>query len=727
MTKNSKQEILSYLENVSLFILGITFLAFPLLFTILTTDAFILPKQILLAGAAAISVVLLGVRMIIEGKVRLRTSPFDLPVFLFLVTLLLSALFAVNRYDALISFVPMFFVILLYFVIQNLVQNEKSILFLVSSLVLGTTASTIISVLAFFKIYLLPFEYTRVQTFSTLGSLLDQAIFTALILPLAGYIAWPMISPFFNKKASEIFGDSEQRRNTVTPLTIAFSIASAVLLIGLGVTVYQLITSARPLILPLATGFQTAFAAISQDTGRVLQGFLFGSGYGTYFTDFTRFKQATYNTNPNLWSLTFFRSSSFILELLATTGVLGLGSFLFIVYRFIKERSFFLPLVLAIAAAFLLPFSFNLQALFFILLAIFVALRALHVPSRYPDLEFYFVALKHGLILAQPEGERAPHDRVNTRYGKILPFAFVLILLALVGYVGFFSVQYAIANVTFQRSYDAIRKNDARAALTAQAQAIQRFPYEDFYHVEFSRLNLRIANAIAANQPQGASPSAEVQQDIINSIQRAITAGRSAITISPQTALNWNNLSEIYRSLIGFGQNAEQFAILTAQQAVTLDPSNPQQYITLGGIYYQLQAWDEAQRQFQLAVNLKPDYANAYYNLGHALENKGDLQNALQAYQIVQQLVVNDKDNSERIRNDIQALQNKIKSGQAAQQQTVNQSNQQNQQGDLKVNQPSTQLPEQKEKAEIPAPPKTLITPTPTQNPSPTPTPSPTE
>jgi tetratricopeptide (TPR) repeat protein len=727
MTKNSKQEILSYLENVSLFILGITFLAFPLLFTILTTDAFILPKQILLAGAAAISVVLLGVRMIIEGKVRLRTSPFDLPVFLFLVTLLLSALFAVNRYDALISFVPMFFVILLYFVIQNLVQNEKSILFLVSSLVLGTTASTIISVLAFFKIYLLPFEYTRVQTFSTLGSLLDQAIFTALILPLAGYIAWPMISPFFNKKASEIFGDSEQRRNTVTTLTIAFSIASAVLLIGLGVTVYQLITSARPLILPLATGFQTAFAAISQDTGRVLQGFLFGSGYGTYFTDFTRFKQATYNTNPNLWSLTFFRSSSFILELLATTGVLGLGSFLFIVYRFIKERSFFLPLVLAIAAAFLLPFSFNLQALFFILLAIFVALRALHVPSRYPDLEFYFVALKHGLILAQPEGERAPHDRVNTRYGKILPFAFVLILLALVGYVGFFSVQYAIANVTFQRSYDAIRKNDARAALTAQAQAIQRFPYEDFYHVEFSRLNLRIANAIAANQPQGASPSAEVQQDIINSIQRAITAGRSAITISPQTALNWNNLSEIYRSLIGFGQNAEQFAILTAQQAVTLDPSNPQQYITLGGIYYQLQAWDEAQRQFQLAVNLKPDYANAYYNLGHALENKGDLQNALQAYQIVQQLVVNDKDNSERIRNDIQALQNKIKSGQAAQQQTVNQSNQQNQQGDLKVNQPSTQLPEQKEKAEIPAPPKTLITPTPTQNPSPTPTPSPTE
>lgn len=727
MAKNSKQEILSYLENVSLFVLGISFLAFPLLFTILTTDAFILPKQILLAGAAAISVVLLGVRMIIEGKVRLRTSPFDLPVFLFLVTLLISAVFAVNRYDALINFVPMFFVILLYFVIQNLAQNEKSILFLVSSLVLGTAASTILSVLAFFKIYLLPFDYTHVQTFSTLGSLLDQAIFIALILPLAGYIAWPMISPFFNKKASEIFGDPTQRKNTVTPLTIAFSIASAVLLIGLGVTVYQLVTSAKPLILPLATGFQTAFAAISQDTGRVLKGFLFGSGYGTYFTDFTRFKQATYNTNPNLWSLTFFRSSSFVLELLATTGILGLGSFLFIVYRFIKERSFFLPLVLAIAAAFLLPFSFNLQALFFILLAIFVALRALHAPSRYADLEFYFVALKHGLILAQPEGERAPHDRVNTRYGKILPFAFVFILLALIGYVGFFSVQYAIANVTFQRSYDAIRKNDARAALTAQAQAIQRFPYEDFYHVEFSRLNLRIANAIAANQPQGASPSAEVQQDIINSIQRAITAGRSAITISPQTALNWNNLSEIYRSLIGFGQNAEQFAILTAQQAVTLDPSNPQQYINLGGIYYQLQAWDEAQRQFQLAVNLKPDYANAYYNLGHALENKGDLQNALQAYQIVQQLVANDKANSDRIKNEIQALQNKIKSGQAAQQQASNQSNQQNQQGDLSVNQPRTQLPEQKEKAEIPAPPKALITPTPTQNPSPTPTPSPTE
>ncbi len=720
---NTRKELLSYLENVSLFLLGASFFAFPLLYATLTTDAFSLPKQLLLAAVTGISILVLGIRMIVEGKVRLRTTPFDLPVFLFFVAVLLSAIFSVNRFDALINAVPLLFAVLLYYVITNAVRGEKGIIFIVASLVLGTTFANLLSVLSFFKIYVLPFAYAKTQTFTTFGSLFDQAIFTALVLPIAGYLAWPVLRPILsNKKSRDVFGSQAK----ASGINLFFTVTFALLVIGLGVGVFMLATLQKPLILPFMTGFQTAFAAISQDAGRILQGFLFGSGYGTYVNDFTRFKQATYNTNPNLWSVTFFRSSSFVLELLATTGVLGLGSYLFLVLRIIKEKSFFLPLILAIVAAFILPFSFTIQALFFIILGIFAALRALHAPAKFSDLEFYFVALKHGLILAQPEGERAPHDRVNTRYGHILPFAVTFIVLLMIGVVEFFVVQYTVANTTFQRSYDAIAKNDARTALITQASAIQRFPYEDLYHLEFSQLNLRVANALANSTPENASPSAEVQQGIVESIQRSINSGRTAVTISPQSALNWNNLSSIYRSLIGFGQNAEQFAVLTNQQAVALDPSNPQQYIALGGIYYQLELWDEAIRQFQLATNLKPDYANAYYNLGHALENKGDLQNALQAYQAVSQLVADNADNSKSIKSEIEALQKKIATGQTGQQANA-QNQDQADQDNLDVNQPANQLPERDEKVEVPAPPTTRITPTPTSEATGTPPPTPAE
>ena len=194
-----------------------------------------------------------------------------------------------------------------------------------------------------------------------------------------------------------------------------------------------------------------------------------------------------------------------------------------------------------------------------------------------------------------------------------------------------------------------------------------------------------------------------------------------------QSALDWNSLSGLYRSLIGFGQNAEQFAVLTNQQAIALDPSNPQQYVSLGGIYYQLGVWDEAIRQFTLAANYKVDYANAYYNLGHAYESKGDaasLQNALQSYQQVLTLSASDKPSNDKIKAEIAALQQKI-SGQAnAQQQQQTQAAAQG--SSLNVNEPAAQLPGRDPKTEIPAPPTTKVTPTPTPSKSPTGTPEPT-
>ncbi len=718
---NSKKELLAYLENISLFLLGITLLAYPLLFSTLTTDVFTLPKQILLGVGVIASVVVLSVRMIIEGRVRLRTTPFDLPIIVFMIVAFASAMLSVNRADALINFVPVLFAGFFFFTMTNIIRGKRALLFSVGSFLLGTTAAALLSLLSFFKIYIVPIAGANVQSFTTFGSLLDQAVFLAISLPLAGYMAWPIISPLLSRTSDLDVFETGKKNNAF--FSIFATAASALLLAGLLTTIYMLATTQRPLILPLMTGFQTALAAISQDTGRVLQAFIFGSGYGTYLNDFTRFKQAAYNTNASLWSFTFFRSSNLFLELLATTGIAGLASFVFIVYRVVKEKSFFLPIVLTIIAAVLLPFSFTLIALFFIILGFFAALRAVHAPSRFGDLEFYLVTLKHGLILAQPEGERAPHDPVNTRYGKILPFFFIAVIIGLVGYTSYHSLAFVRSDMTFQKSLVAASANKVQDTYDLQNKAIQQFPNRDTYHRIFGQTNLAIANALASSQPQGSSPSAEIQQQIVTLIQQSITSSRNAVTISPQTSMNWDNLSSIYRSLIGFGQNADQFAILANQQAITLDPSNPQEYINLGGIYYQLGQWDDAIRQFQLAANLKRDYANAYYNLGHALESKGgteNLQGALQAYKIVEQLVSSDAENVKRIKAEIDTVTKKIAGGQQAQ---ADQSADQTAQSDLNVNDAPT-LPGRDPKVEVEGPPTSKISPTPTPTKAQEPTPS---
>lgn len=708
--KNTKKQALYYLENASLVILGVTILFLPLFFLSTTTDAFIFPKQILLSASVSLLTILFGVHTIIEGKIKFRTTPFDIPLLLLAIFALISSFIAVNRFDALTAYMPFLFVILLYFLITNTIKHENSLLLIISALVLGTSLSALLSILSYFKIYVLPFPYTQVTYFNTFGSLLDQAIYYALILPITAYFIVSLVKMLSSKKKI-----AAEEANAM-PISAAFSASFVIILAGLAITAYQLVTTQKPLILPLETGFQTAFASISQDNGRIFWGFLFGSGFGTYLTDFMRFKSPAYNLDQNLWSFTFFRSSTFILELLATTGITGLLAFIFLIFRILKERNFFIPLIIAVILSLLLPFSFTTIILFFILLGIFAVTRAHNNPEKFAETEFYFVALKRGLLATRTEGESISLNTTERKYSKLLPIFFFVIIISLVGLPLYFSTRLFLSDILYKNSLIAYSQNKGIETYNLQLAAINVYPYRDLYYRGLSQTNIALANALALQQKEGKA-DAQAQQNILQLIQQAITAGRNATTIAPNTSFNWSNLSSIYRSLIGFGQNADQFAVLTNQQAIQLDPNNPQQYIDLGGIYYQLGLYDDAIRQFQIAINLKNDYANAYYNLGHALESKGNLKEALASYQAVKTLVANNKESNDKITAEIQALQNKLtdEANKAAQQNQTAVNTQTNTANEpLQINKPETQLPERKPKISIPAPTISLI-PSPTK------------
>jgi len=466
---------------------------------------------------------------------------------------------------------------------------------------------------------------------------------------------------------------------------------------GIVVTTYALFKLDKPLILPIETGFQTAFSEISLDSGRIAQGFLLGSGFGTYAVDFSRWKQVSFNQDQNLWNLTFFRSSSFALELLATTGILGLCAFIFLLIRVFKEirvspqnKMLVSVLTLFIISIFL-PLNFTSQTLFFVILGLFAANQSLisKAQNRFFDIDLQLVTFRKGLIAME-----IPHTKNDK--SLILPSVTGVVILALIGIVGYYSIPYVISDLTFQKSLIATAQNNGSLTYQEQAKAISTFQHRDGFYRVFSQTNLALANTLASQQPAGSTPNATVQQNITTLIQQSIDAARNAATIAPQTYLNWQNLSTIYRGLIGFGQNAESFAIASAQQAINLDPNNPQEYINLGGIYYQLGQWDNAQTQFQIAITLKPDYANSHYNLGHALEQKKDFQNALAQYQVVRSLIANDKTSLAQIDKEIATLQGKVQ---------TESSTPTNATQALNVNKPEAQLPAKNPPVTIPAPP----------------------
>jgi len=64
------------------------------------------------------------------------------------------------------------------------------------------------------------------------------------------------------------------------------------------------------------------------------------------------------------------------------------------------------------------------------------------------------------------------------------------------------------------------------------------------------------------------------------------------------------------------------------RKAIQLDPMNPALRLAVGEIYYSIKNYDLAIRFFTDAVNLKPDYTNAYYDLAIAYREKGDFNDA---------------------------------------------------------------------------------------------------
>ena len=656
-------------------------------------------------GATLLLLALWAVKSIAEKKVVLNANPFDAPVFAFGAIVLVSSIISKNRFDSLFQSIPLLLAILLFFVITNTIKDKKGKRMVVASLLLGAAVASLLSTLYFLNLFVLPVTAIRSRYFNSFGSSIQQIAYTLPLLAFVVYkVAKKLNFPKFKINMGEIQKD------------YFFLIeAGSLLLMALGLVaiVWQIIVlPQKPIVLPYAYGLQTAFATISQDASRFLASFFFGSGYGTFLADFTRFRLPAFNLEPNIWNLSFSYSSSYFLELIATTGLLGAVAFLSILVVAIKTKvnsPLFFSLFFIFVLAFLLPFSFTVVALVFIILALYSVSLTVNNDKRVFDITI--VALKLGLNPFETKDKKGEGNLV-------LPIIFSVIVALLVVLVGYYTFTFMVSDVKFAQSLKAANANNAQATYQLQTQAIQAFPYRSDYHRIFSQINLAIANSLVS---QNQKPNQQMQQNIVSLLQQAIASAKNAATLSPLTSQNLQNLSNIYRNLINVGQNADQFAILTMNQAIALDPYNPQLYIQLGGIYYQLNQYDAAQTQFQTAIKLKGDFANAYYNLGHTLEAKGNLTDALSAYQVVRQLVKDNAENLRKIESEISVLQSKVgktetKPVAQVEQPTKNQPN-------LDVNTPSVTLPPQKPPIKISPPPGSASV-TPSTAPKPTVTPA---
>ena len=74
-------------------------------------------------------------------------------------------------------------------------------------------------------------------------------------------------------------------------------------------------------------------------------------------------------------------------------------------------------------------------------------------------------------------------------------------------------------------------------------------------------------------------------------------------------------------------------AILYFQKAIQLNPQYSNAYINLGNVYYEKHIPDKAIQLYEKAIELNPQNAPAYENMGNAYADKGNLDKAIQLYE----------------------------------------------------------------------------------------------
>jgi tetratricopeptide (TPR) repeat protein len=112
-----------------------------------------------------------------------------------------------------------------------------------------------------------------------------------------------------------------------------------------------------------------------------------------------------------------------------------------------------------------------------------------------------------------------------------------------------------------------------------------------------------------------------------NAIPEAIADCHSAVAIDPESAIAWRSLGD---ALFDAGQNAEAEKALL--RSIELSPSRSA-FIYLGCVCIVEERFVEGEAYCRRALELDPDFDEAYYNLGSALREQGRLDESIDAFQ----------------------------------------------------------------------------------------------
>ena len=481
----------------------------------------------------------------------------------------------------------------------------------------------------------------------------------------------------------------------------------------------------RLVLLPFSASWSIAI-----DTLKSSKTAMIGFGPSSYLEAFTLFRPADLNLSE-LWNLRFGSARNEPLNVLTTLGLFGFASWILFLLAAAKTslplrpeyRSMSIALLASIALQFFFPTNVVLTASTFLLLTSIVIVKKHLQTKDVSDILLHLFALQ----LIKPA---APEKVERQKASQIFSYIIAGILAVLIGVSVFYTGRAYAAEHLFYQSLVAAQQQDLEKTYRLQTQLLQKTPYVDTYHRSFASTNFIIARAISMNQ----QATEQEKANIAPLLQQAIVEAKTATTINPKNILNWEELAILYKELIPIAESADQWTIAAYVRAIQQEPTNPTLRFELASIYLGQKNYEQAVRLFQQAIDLKPDWANAYYNLGYSYQQKAENVFALQAYNQALTFLPQEAEGREQLQKDIEELtkvvekqlseEEKKQQLETQAQKTGNNANSSLPEGQIKIPE-DLGLPEEEPPTTIPETPELEPTPLPTPSPSPSQEPPP--
>ena len=674
------KNILDKITKVSIYLLVFIL---PIFFLPWTTNVLDFNKQVLLLFLVFLSFFGWLLKSLIEGKISLNLNLFNIPVLVFLVILGIGTLFSVYRYgsfwgwplDIASGFLTIFVFILLYFLIINLFKKEE-IFGLLLTLVFSSFLAVLFGAFQIFGKFLFPFDFAKLTSFNTIGTVNSLGIFAALLLPLIislifiskrlikilliifGLITlglailinfWAVwISLLIGVAAILTFGIARRKIFQANWLTLPMFL----LVLSLCFGIFKVPIPGLPATPLEISPSQRATFDIAKQT-LMAEGpasLLFGSGPSTFIYDYSKFKPETINQTV-FWGVRFSSGASEILDKLATTGLLGLISFLGIlaVFFWLAFKGLMKPPTTLSEGAVgkgdsptkvKIPLTgkgwwqsgggwiFGLG----IFASAFAAMASLFFYPANLSLSFLFWIFTASFIVFTESKVKTWELKPSSLANIGVSFLFIFILILGIG-LFFLEGQRYLAEVRYLQGIRAWQAGDNQKAINYILSAISHTGgSQDNYWRDLSQVYLLKIN----EELQRKDISQEELKKVIPPlVSNAVNSAKSATDVSPKNVANWSVRGFVYRQMINISEGADEWAINSYEEAKKLEPTNPYIFTELGQVYLAKNETERAREQFQKALELKSDYAPARFQIAliYVGENKiaeaiGEMENA---------------------------------------------------------------------------------------------------